>query len=128
MLVIQASLSVLMLKTAQAAPLPPPVPVIEIRSNETKLTPEDLIYKYMGQPSIMVRIAFAESSLDPKAKGPTQDQGLFQIIPSTWKAFKCIGDPYNIVDNIICAEKIRKDGLHHWNASRYGNNGWGKYL
>lgn len=129
MLIAQASLSIFLYAQAspptaqQAIVLSPPKPVIE-----KALTPTEAIYKYMGQPEIMIKIAKAESGLNPKAKGPTKDQGLFQIIPSTWKAFNCTGDPYIMLDNVKCAEKIRQNGLHHWNASKKGKNGWGQYL
>ena len=138
LLIAQLTLAVA-IKTAQAQTIPrivqPPPPIVRVVPSAPKsvsnsvLTPTEAIYKYMGQPEIMVKIAKAESGLNPKAKGPTKDQGLFQIIPSTWKAFNCTGDPYIMLDNIKCAEKIRTgQGLKAWNASKWTKNGWGKYL
>lgn len=68
----------------------------------------------------MLRIAIAESKLDPLAKNPDSSaKGLFQILDGTWKVYECQGDVYNPYDNIECARKIYEDsGTSAWAASR----------
>lgn len=69
---------------------------------------------------VMYKIMMCESGGNPKAKNPKSSaKGLYQIIDGTWKDFQCQGDPLNAEDNKRCAEKIARDGLHHWNASAY---------
>ena len=82
-----------------------------------ELTIPEIIELYTEESNVMLNIAWCESRLNPEAQGPTNDSGLFQIIPGTWGAFQCEGDPMNAVDNTKCAEKIRQDGLQHWKAS-----------
>lgn len=73
----------------------------------------------------MLQVAYCESGngckapIDPKAKNPMSSaSGTFQIIKSTWEAYKCSGDVFNEDDNIACARKIYDDsGLRPWDAS-----------
>lgn len=90
-----------------------------------------IIEKYFGANHIMYWVALNESTLDPSAYNPSGAQGLFQIVGITWRHFKCEGDPFNAVDNTLCAKKIyEKNGLRDWEWSRnHGSDGgWGKRL
>ena len=79
---------------------------------------DKIIEKYTSNYSLMRAIAWCESGLDPTEEGPTDDHGLFQIIPKTWRTFRCRGNPYNAVENTKCAEQIAQDSLKHWSATR----------
>lgn len=61
-----------------------------------------------------VKVSFCESSHNPTASHRLSSaKGLYQIIASTWKGYKCSGSPLNADDNIKCAKKI------------FNKNGWG---
>ena len=78
----------------------------------------NLIYQYTLEPKIMTAVAICESGLNPQAKNPRSTAGgVFQILDGTWNAFSCEGSKFNPVDNIRCAERIRKDKLNHWSES-----------
>lgn len=69
----------------------------------------------------MVAIAKCESNFNPKATGPTQDAGLFQIhLPSHQKRLDELGlDPYDIEDNIQFAQILYKEsGVRPWVCAR----------
>lgn len=68
----------------------------------------------------MIRIARAESSLNPLAKNRNSTaSGLFQVIASTWYHYDCVGDKWDFEDNIRCAYKLyQKSGFQPWNASK----------
>lgn len=104
------------IETAQASS-PPPVVQPVILTVEEKIRVKAL--EHGLDPDLMVRIARAESSLNPLAKNSgSSASGIYQIINGTWKYFECTGDVFNEDDNINCAMKIMKDGVHHWNASK----------
>jgi len=75
---------------------------------------------------LFLAIANCESRLDPKAKGITNDGGLFQFIPSTWiRVRKKMGeDPnpdlrFDFVENTLTAGFcMRTEGTGHWNSSK----------
>lgn len=77
--------------------------------------PEGLIkYYFVSEGERAVKVAFCESSLDPRKTSSTSTaSGLFQILKGTWSAYQCEGNPLNADDNIKCAYKI------------YQANGWG---
>ncbi|HLI70003.1 MAG TPA: peptidoglycan-binding protein [Ktedonobacteraceae bacterium] len=62
-----------------------------------------------------VSVARCESSLNPNAVNPSSDaEGLFQIIPSTWRAYGS-GNIFNPTDNSKAALKIyREQGHNSW--------------
>jgi len=68
----------------------------------------------------MIRIAKAESSLNPRAKSPKSTaSGLFQIVAGTWYSNDCVGDKWDYEDNTRCAYRIyQKRGFQPWNASK----------
>lgn len=68
---------------------------------------------------VMIRIAAAESSFDPKAKNPgSTATGLFQILAGTWKSYGCTGSRTNAADNIACAKKMYEEsGTIPWKSS-----------
>lgn len=68
---------------------------------------EEIEYVFGDQAELAKKVAFCESSLNPKVRHTDSSaKGLFQIIDSTWRIFHCSGDPLNYVDNIKCAKKI----------------------
>ncbi len=69
---------------------------------------------------VMVRIAMAESGMNPLAKNTKSTaSGLFQILKGTWSAHRCTGDVFNEKDNIACARKIYDaSGTVPWNESK----------
>lgn len=75
---------------------------------------------YDVQSNIMLKIAKCESNFNPEAMNKTSTAtGLYQIINSTWKQFKCTGGITDVEDNIKCAMKLASlDGYHQWNASK----------
>lgn len=77
--------------------------------------PEGLIrYFFVSEGARAVKVAFCESSLDPRKTNSTSSaSGLFQILKGTWESYQCEGNPFNAEDNIKCAYKI------------YQANGWG---
>ncbi len=78
------------------------------------------IYRYFEPDKVetALKIALAESRLDPKAKNASSSaSGIFQIIKGTWKAYSCSGDPFNHIDNIKCAALIAEDGWGAWKSS-----------
>lgn len=87
-------------------------------ASETLTVPQ-MVIKEFGAPSIMVRIAMAESTFDPTAKNPySTASGVYQILNGTWNDYDCAGDVFDPTDNITCARKIYdKEGTTPWNAS-----------
>lgn len=68
---------------------------------------EEIEVTFKDQAELAKKVAFCESSLIPtKESKISSAKGLFQIIDSTWRLFKCSGDPLNYHDNIKCAKKI----------------------
>ena len=81
---------------------------------------ERIIRDYARDPFVMRAIAWCESRFDPDAEGPTDDHGLFQITSTTWRDFKCRGNPYNSRENTECANRIfEESGLKRWWASSH---------
>lgn len=90
--------------------------------------------KYMVPVNLMVDIAFAESSLDPNLEGPTQDVGLFQFTPGTWREtmirmkmeqftpLQHRKKPW--LNTMAAAYLISQGELSRWNASK---GKWGQY-
>jgi hypothetical protein len=70
----------------------------------------------------MIRIAKAESQLNPRAKNPKSSaSGVFQIIAGTWYSNDCVGDKWIAEDNIRCAYKIQeKRGFQPWQVCATG--------
>ena len=89
---------------------------IAISSSETIVS---LIVATFPQDPIMLKVAKAESGLNPKAKNPNSSAtGIFQILAGTWKHFACEGEPTNAEDNIVCAKKVLDgQGLGAWSES-----------
>jgi hypothetical protein len=83
------------------------------------ITVADKIKKTFPANSTMLKVAYCESKFNPRAKNPKGTAtGVFQIISSTWKSNKCIGDPTNADDNIACAKKIyEKEDTRPWVSS-----------
>lgn len=99
---------------------------------------------YNVPEGLLLDIAFAESSLDPKQENRTKEGikagipiGLFQFTPNTWETVKRYAampgtslklpnlDPYDPVTNALAAAFLIKFGqLSRWNASQWN---WGKY-
>lgn len=81
------------------------------------LAVKEVVAKSFPDAPIMVQIASAESSFNPlnKNRSGSTAKGLFQILDGTWKGEKCVGEVYNIYDNIECAKKLKK---------RYGTTPW----
>ena len=101
----------------------PVVEVIEVPSSVKPQYVENylLVYKAFKDTPVMIAIADAESDFNASAKNPhSSASGLFQIIKGTWKAYECVGDPFNPTDNIECAKKIYEDsGTSPWNESKH---------
>lgn len=76
---------------------------------------------------LMLAIADAESDFIADADNPKSTAGgLFQILDGTWEWFECEGEKTNPIDNTLCAIKIATtSGIHHWNASKWSDDGWG---
>ncbi len=65
----------------------------------------------------MIAIAQCESGLNPEAKGPTQDGGIFQIhMPSHGERMKALGlDIWNPEDNVKFARMLYDEsGITPW--------------
>ena len=78
--------------------------------------------KSNSEISTMIKIAKAESNLNPKSKNKTSSaSGLFQITSGTWFSNDCIGDKYDYKDNTVCAWKIQtKRGYTPWEVYNKG--------
>lgn len=79
----------------------------------------------------MYWVAVNESGLDPSQDNPSGAKGLFEIVGTTWRLFKCTGSPYDAYDSAACAKKIYdSNGTKDWNESKYKgfDGGWGKHL
>ena len=82
------------------------VEVKQVQAQERTLI-EEIEYVFGDQAELAKRVAFCESSMNPKATHKDSSAtGLFQILRGTYRQFKCSGDPLNYVDNIRCAKKI----------------------
>jgi hypothetical protein len=84
-------------------------------------TPKEVIEGVFGpKAKEALLVGFCESSLNPKAKHKLSSaSGLFQIISPTWKRFKCVGDPFNSLDNATCAKLIYDhSGWFPWASSK----------
>lgn len=73
--------------------------------------------------NLALAIARQESGFNPRARSHQNAQGLMQIIPSTWRALRCTGSPWNASDNARCgvaylAQGYREGGAA-WAAARY---------
>jgi len=94
---------------------------------ETKEDVQRLITYYAEQyeidPALPLRIAYAESGYNAKAKNPRSTaKGVFQWINSSFKA-NCTGDPLNADDNIECGVRMVAEGrMHHWDSSKQAWN------
>lgn len=92
--------------------------------NHPKTVPEMIERMFKKDAPIMLRIAKAESSLDPKAENDhSTADGVFQILNSTWKGEGCKGSKLDALDNVRCA-KILFDryGTSPWNESKHAWN------
>lgn len=71
---------------------------------------------FYEEPDKAVRIAFCESSFNPKAKNPKGTaSGVMQITHPTWVSNKCTGDVFNADDNLKCARIIwERRGWQPW--------------
>lgn len=87
-------------------------------ASETLTVPQ-MVIKEFGAPSIMVRIAMAESGFISTSTNPKSSaRGIFQILIGTWNDYGCLGDVFDPIDNITCARKIYdKAGTTPWKAS-----------
>lgn len=94
-----------------------PVERPDARAATTSIS--DMVVSAFPDAPVMIRIAQAESQMRPEARNPRSTaSGLFQILNSTWRAYKCQGSPYNAEDNIACARKIYDDvGTTPWISS-----------
>jgi hypothetical protein len=100
---IVSETSIVEAKEVQQEVLPSPAPVLSQKEKVLKEI-EDI---FGDQAELAKHVAFCESSLIPRNHSKTSSaKGLFMIIDSTWRQFKCSGDPLNYVDNIKCAKKI----------------------
>lgn len=81
---------------------------------------EQMVRTAFPDAPVMLDIARAESSFDPKAKNPNSTAtGIFQILIGTWNDYKCLGERTDALDNIVCARKIYDDvGTTPWNSSK----------
>jgi hypothetical protein len=99
------------------------VTVVEIKATPTPkpTSVEEIIESVFGdKKDEAIKVAFCESSLNPKVEHKTSSaKGLFQIMRGTWKQFKCTGDPLDALDNTVCAKKIY-DYYGSWNT----RGGW----
>jgi hypothetical protein len=69
-----------------------------------------------GDANLMAAIALAESGGDPRAHGPPDGRGLWQIEWPVWsQTLGHLGDPYNATANARMAhEVLRQQGLGAW--------------
>lgn len=118
-------------KTQETAILPHPQPIPDRTTKrvvpvEEKRMIAALISDAFPDAPIMVAIANAEAGFDCGIKNPgSSARGCFQIVGSTWKDAKCVGDILDPKANIACARKLYDaNGVSPWNESRYS---WGKY-
>jgi hypothetical protein len=95
-------------------------PVVITEGPVVENSVEDIIGSVFDNKEEALKVAFCESSLNPKVthKNSTAT-GLFQILKGTWKQFKCTGEPLNALDNTKCAKKIY-DYYGSWNT----RGGW----
>lgn len=109
-------------------PEPPEAPP---KSVEEKIREKAIEYKV--DPNLAVKIAKAESNLNPNAKNSKSSaSGIYQFLDGTFVSY-CIRDFQftHSLDNklnpdiqIECAVRMLSEGgIHHWDASRFI---WGK--
>ncbi len=96
--------------TAPTAPSVPSTPLSDELPNVPSIS--DLTYQAMFQHvgaqynmnwRLLASIAYSESSLNPTAVGKDGEQGLMQILPSTWDEFAPrvgVSDPFDPVSNV----------------------------
>jgi len=71
-------------------------------------------------PEQMIQVAKCESKLNPNAKGPTNDHGLFQIHAPSHKSSLNGVDLYDPIENIAFARKLyEQNRLTPWRSSRH---------
>ena len=111
-----------------------PAQVVKSEEDYTKEDVKQLIIEvatqYGVEPSLALKIAYAESGYNCKAQNKTSSAGgLFQFINSTWLSTqKRMGRPQTLENKYNCranAESalflLSKGELSHWNASK---NAW----
>ena len=103
--------------------------VKEVEAKEAPSNPLDYI-RFKGQQegyddytiSYFIRIARAESTLNPYAQNPNSTaKGIYQFIDGTWAQY-CEGDVFDFIDNINCFYKVLEvdgypRGLRHWSET-----------
>jgi hypothetical protein len=76
-----------------------------------------------GDPGLMGRIGYAESTGNPRAVSYAGARGLWQIMPGTWSDFGrgSFNLAFNPVANARTAHKVyESQGLNAWDAYRFG--------
>lgn len=75
--------------------------------------------------TIMLKVAWCESRLDPKVRNPKKGStatGVFQIVRATWKGYSTLDHElwaYDQTANILVAKKLfDRRGLQPWDASK----------
>lgn len=102
--------------------------VVTVAGRDVKTEAQEILDVFGGGKDAYNAVAVAkcescgggDCQINPKAQSKTSSaRGAFQIIAGTWYAYKCVGDPYNIHDNAVCAKKIF-DNNGSWGTS----SGW----
>lgn len=114
------------IREAEATTTPSIVVQVEVVYTKELIIQE--IHKTFPEIPLMVKVAECESNFKLDAKGPTNDQGLFQINYPSWnKKAKELGYPdyqVSLEDNLKMARYIYDhQGISAWNSSR---RCWGK--
>jgi len=105
----------------KAPPREPVVILIGTTTQPIEWTEEKIIehiHKVFPEaPKLMERIAWCESRLDPKAQGPTDDHGIYQLHNPSHDLSEI--DVYDVEQNVAFARRLYDEtGTTPWNASR----------
>lgn len=108
--------------------MPTPIPIAtaapETVSAQSVARPAglDAIFAEAGWPQALwpwaETIVWRESRGNPAAYNPSGASGLFQVMPSTWQALGCAGDPFDAYANAVCAWAVyRVQGPTAWETN-----------
>ena len=111
-------------KTTSEASVPAGVGGVEITYEEMF---QEIAAQYDLDWHLLVRVAYQESRLDPRAVGKDEDTGLMQIVPCTWNEWAPkvgVFDPFDPYSNVQVAAAYLAFLRKHFTEMGYPEDRW----